>query len=198
MSLAFQAVALLSAGLFTGGALYVSLVEHPARMALELGTAVQQFRSSYRRAAPWQAAMAILCAVCGVVASLAGASRAWGIGGLMVGVAVPFTLIVIMPINKRLLTAEAAEAARVSRANELLRIRARLALEAAGEAVRIFLQRATFGRDGSPAVLESPAPRADPRRVSFIVAPPSIPRPWSRACLPAAHQADSRATAPCP
>ena len=104
MRLALQAVTLLSAALFTGGALYVSLVEHPARTALEPGAAIRQFRSSYRRAAPWQAATAILAAVCGILASLAGGSWLWGIGGLMVGVAVPFTLIVIMPTNKRLLT----------------------------------------------------------------------------------------------
>jgi hypothetical protein len=106
MRLAFEAVALLSAALFTGGALYVSLVEHPARMVLEPGAALQQFRSSYRRAAPWQAATAILAAVCGALASLASGSWLWAIGGFMVGIAVPYTLIVIMPTTKRLLTAQ--------------------------------------------------------------------------------------------
>ena len=106
MRVAFEAVALLSAALFTGGALYVSLVEHPVRMVLEPGAALQQFRSSYRRAAPWQAATAILCAVSGVLAALASGSALWAIGGLMVGVAVPFTLIVIRPTNRRLLTAQ--------------------------------------------------------------------------------------------
>jgi uncharacterized membrane protein len=103
-----QAVALLSAALFTGGALYVSVVEQPARMRMDAAAAVTQFRASYRRAAPWQAATAILSAVCGVLASLTGASWAWGLGGLMVGVAVPFTLIVVMPANRRLLGGETA------------------------------------------------------------------------------------------
>lgn len=108
--------ALLGAALFTGGALYVSLVEHPARMTLPPAAAVQEFRVSYRRAAPWQAATAILSAVCGVVASMTGGSWTWSIGGLIVGAAVPFTLIVIMPTNKRLVhdgTADDAERRRL-------------------------------------------------------------------------------------
>jgi uncharacterized membrane protein len=106
---ALQALTLLSAALFTGGALYVSLVEHPARMRLPPAAAVEQFRVSYRRAAPWQAATAILSAVCGVLASMAGGSWTWSMGGLLVGAAVPFTLIVIMPANKRLLDEETTD-----------------------------------------------------------------------------------------
>jgi anthrone oxygenase-like protein len=98
-----QALAIVSAALFTGGALYISLVEHPARMNLEPAAAVKQFRLSYRRAAPWQATTAMLSAACGVLASISGGSWIWAIGGLMVGVAVPFTLIVILPTAKRLL-----------------------------------------------------------------------------------------------
>lgn len=107
--MALQALTLLSAALFTGGALYVSLVEHPARMRLPPAGAVEQFRVSYRRAAPWQAATAILSALCGVLASMVVGAWAWSVGGLMVGLAVPFTLIVIMPTTKRLLRGEAAD-----------------------------------------------------------------------------------------
>jgi hypothetical protein len=41
----------LCAALFTGGALYISLVEHPARMA-DMAIALREFRHSYKRAAP--------------------------------------------------------------------------------------------------------------------------------------------------
>jgi hypothetical protein len=98
-----QALALLCGALFTGGALYVSLVEQPARMKLPPGAAVEQFRVSYQRAAPWQAATAIVCTLCGAVASLRGGSWGWLVGAALVGLAVPFTLIVILPTNARLL-----------------------------------------------------------------------------------------------
>jgi hypothetical protein len=103
-----EMLAMLSGALFTGGALYVSLVEQPARMRLPPGAAAEQFRFSYRRAAPWQAATAIICALSGVLASVDGASWTWAIGGALIGLAVPFTLIVILPTNKRLLSHEGA------------------------------------------------------------------------------------------
>jgi hypothetical protein len=103
-----ETLAMLSGGLFAGGALYVSLVEQPARMGLGPRAAMEQFRSSYRRAAPWQAATAVICALSGVLASIRGASWSWAIGALLIGLAVPFTLIVIRPTTHRLLRHEAA------------------------------------------------------------------------------------------
>jgi uncharacterized membrane protein len=103
-----EMVAMLSGALFTGGAVYVSLVEQPARMRLPPDAAAEQFRFSYRRAAPWQAATAIICALSGVIASVDGASWTWAIGGALIGLPVPFTLIVMLPTNKRLLNAEGA------------------------------------------------------------------------------------------
>lgn len=97
------ALAIPSGALLTGGALYVAVVEHPARMRLHTGVAAEQFRSSYRFAAPWQAATALLCALSGVMASIGGWSWVWAAGSLNVGVAVPFTLIGILPTTSRLL-----------------------------------------------------------------------------------------------
>ena len=103
-----EILAMLSGALFTGGALYVSLVEQPARMGLAARAALDQFRLSYRRAAPWQAATAVICALSGMLASISGASWNWAIGALLIGLAVPFTLIVILPTTQRLLGHEAA------------------------------------------------------------------------------------------
>jgi anthrone oxygenase-like protein len=99
-----EMLAMLSGALFTGGAVYVSLVEQPARMRLSPNAAAEQFRFSYRRAAPWQATTAIICALSGVLASVDGASWTWSVGGALIGLAVPFTLIVVLPTNKRLLS----------------------------------------------------------------------------------------------
>ena len=48
---AAELVALLATGLFTGAAIYVTLVEHPARLECGIALALAEFRPSYRRGA---------------------------------------------------------------------------------------------------------------------------------------------------
>ena len=100
---AVRFLALLAAALFTGGSLYISIVEHPARMRAGIPIAAAEFREMYRRAAPWQASSAALALVAGGLAAWNGAEHVWAWGGLAVGVVIPFTLFVMMPVNKRLL-----------------------------------------------------------------------------------------------
>ncbi len=100
-----QWIATLAAGLFAGAALYVTLVEHPARASLGSRAAIQEFRPSYRRGAAMQAPLSLLGAAAGVACWATGASAAWLAGALVLGALVPFTLTVIMPTNKRLLDA---------------------------------------------------------------------------------------------
>ncbi len=108
--MAFKSLTVASAGLFALWALYVSLVEHPARLSTEVSAGVAEFRESYRRAAPWQAGAATLSVVSGVVASLLTSQWVWGLSGLLVGLAIPFTLLVIMPTNRQLLHGTPSEA----------------------------------------------------------------------------------------
>jgi hypothetical protein len=96
-------IATLAAGLFAGAALYVSLVEHPARASLGSRAAVHEFGPSYRRGALMQAPLSLLGAAAGIGCWATGASAAWLVGALALGALVPFTLLVIMPTNKRLL-----------------------------------------------------------------------------------------------
>jgi small-conductance mechanosensitive channel len=46
-----------------------------------------------------QAPLAGVGFACAVIAWLAGSSVSWLIGGVLLGLAVPFTLVVIMPTN---------------------------------------------------------------------------------------------------
>jgi len=98
-----QFLALLSCGLFAGAAVYINLVEHPARMECGAAIAVKEFAPSYRRAAIMQASLALLGLICAVVAWLAGANLYWLIGGILLGLVIPFTLVIIFPTNKQLL-----------------------------------------------------------------------------------------------
>jgi hypothetical protein len=55
-----EAVALICSGFFAGGALYISLVEHPSRAYLTPTEALRQWRPSYKIATAWQATNAAL------------------------------------------------------------------------------------------------------------------------------------------
>lgn len=100
---ALQLVAVFSAMLFAGAALYISVVEHPARMGLETRAAATQWAPSYRRATWIQAPLALLGLVCGAAAWLMGAGAGWLVAGLLIGAVVPFTFVVVMPTNHELL-----------------------------------------------------------------------------------------------
>lgn len=93
----------VAAGLFAGAAAYITVVEHPARMECGQALAVREFGPSYRRAAVMQGGLAVVGFVAGVVAWLQGSGGGWLVGGLLLGALVPFTLVVIMPTNRRLL-----------------------------------------------------------------------------------------------
>jgi len=99
-------VAVLTCGVFAGAALYVSLVEHPARLQCGIEIAATQFPPSYRRATVMQVTLAALGLLSSVAAWLAGATFWWPVGGAVLGAVIPFTLIVILPTNKRLLSKE--------------------------------------------------------------------------------------------
>lgn len=90
--------------LFTGAALYINLVEHPARLSCGTEAAARQWAPSYRLATIMQATLAISAALAGVVTWLHGEGIAWLWGALLIFAVVPFTLVVIRPTNERLLT----------------------------------------------------------------------------------------------
>lgn len=99
----FEIVAAICAGIFAGAALYITFVEHPARIECGTELALEEFGPSYRRAAIMQASLAIGGLVGGVAAWLQGRGAETLVAALLLGAVVPFTLIVIYPTNKRLL-----------------------------------------------------------------------------------------------
>jgi len=95
-------VATACAGLFAGGALYVSLVEHPARMSCGPAAAIAEFGPSYRRSSRLQSSLATLCFITAVSAAFSGAGHGVFIAAILMVAVVPFTLLIIMPTNERL------------------------------------------------------------------------------------------------
>ena len=100
---AFEYIASFSAIVFAGAALYINLVEHPARMGLETRVAALQWAPSYKRATWMQAPLALGSLVAGTGAWLMGAGLGWLVAALFIGAVVPITFIVIMPTNHKLL-----------------------------------------------------------------------------------------------
>jgi hypothetical protein len=97
-------VAVLACSLFAGAAVYLSLVEHPARMECGVEIAATEFPPSYRRATIMQATLAAVGLISSIMAWLAGATFWWLAGGIALGAVIPFTLIAILPSNKLLLS----------------------------------------------------------------------------------------------
>jgi hypothetical protein len=106
------------AGLFAGAAIYINAVEHPARLSCGTELGVREFAPSYHRATLMQVPLAL-------IGCMTGSWSAWLFGDARLAVAailliavVPFTLVVILPTNKRLL--DSGLDPRSERAAELL------------------------------------------------------------------------------
>jgi hypothetical protein len=99
-------VAAAAAGLFAGAAIYISAVEHPARLSCGTEVAVREFGPSYRRATLMQAPLAVVGCVAGLIAAWQDTDLVVVLAAVLLGAVVPFTLLVITPTNQRLLSPE--------------------------------------------------------------------------------------------
>ncbi len=102
-------LALVFASAFAGAALYVNLVEQPARLALDNSSMVREWAPSDRRGFALLGGLALLAALAGLVAFGQGGDIRWLIGALVVLASWPYTYFVIVPLNNRLLAAPPAQ-----------------------------------------------------------------------------------------
>jgi hypothetical protein len=105
-------LALVVAALFAGAAIYVSCVEHPARRNLAPAAALTEWKPAYKRGAAMQASLALIGFVLGLVAWWQTGAWPWALGALVLLAPWPWTLLVIMPVNKALLATEPGNAGR--------------------------------------------------------------------------------------
>jgi Domain of unknown function (DUF1772) len=98
-----EILTLTCTALFAGAATYITFVEHPARLSCGTALALKEFRPSYRRGTVMQASLAVLGFASGLASWLAGRGIQFLIAAVLLGSVVPFTLLVILPTNKRLL-----------------------------------------------------------------------------------------------
>ncbi len=98
-----QFLAVLASAIFAGAAIYINVAEHPARMGCDTKTAVTVWAPSYQRAYVMQATLAVIGFICGIAVWLLSGDIWWLTGAAFIGAVIPFTFIVIMPTNKKLL-----------------------------------------------------------------------------------------------
>lgn len=112
----FGAIALAIMAAFTGAALYINLVEHPARRVLLDGEMLAQWQASYPRALRLQASLALGGFFFGLLAAY-WAGKALYITGALFSIANwAVTYRYIMPVNRLLVAADPDTADAATRA----------------------------------------------------------------------------------
>ena len=100
-------LALFLCGTFFGAAVYISIAQHPATMKAGVSVAAKFFPPMYGLAAPMQIVSALGGTLGGLVQWYLTDNVLWAIGAGFLVFVIPFTVIVLKPINDQLLDLEA-------------------------------------------------------------------------------------------
>ena len=107
-------LALVTASIFFGAAVYINIAEHPARLGLSDAAALAEWRPAYRRGLAMQAPIAVVSALLGAAAWWTTGDPLWALGAVIMLANWPYTLVAVMPTN-HLLEATASEGDRDTR-----------------------------------------------------------------------------------
>jgi len=98
-------LALITAAVFTGAALYINVAEQPARLLLDDGPLLAEWKPAYKRGFAMQASLAILGCLLGLVAFWQFNHPGFIAGAILMIANWPWTLFVMMPTNLKLMAA---------------------------------------------------------------------------------------------
>jgi hypothetical protein len=100
-------LALAFAAAFSGAALYINLVEQPARLALDDKSLLSEWRPSDRRGFALLASLALVAAVLGLATYFETQDVRWAIGAIVVICSWPYSFFAMVPMNNRILAISA-------------------------------------------------------------------------------------------
>jgi hypothetical protein len=104
-------LALAFSAAFCGAALYLNLVEQPARLALDDRALLSEWRPSDRRGFVLLATLALLGAISALAAYFESHDLRWLIGALIQIASWPYTYFAIVPVTNRILMLPGNDAA---------------------------------------------------------------------------------------
>ena len=103
-------IALVVAAVFAGAAAYVNVAEQPARLNLDDRSLLIEWKPAYKRAAGMQASLAIAGFLLGLLAWWQTSDWWWLVGALVLVANWPYTLLGVMPTNRKLMAMDPASA----------------------------------------------------------------------------------------
>jgi hypothetical protein len=95
-------IALVAAALFTGAAFYINFAEQPARLKLDDRALLAEWRPAYLRGTLMQAPLAVASAALGAWTWWEKGGWFFLLGAVLMLTNLPWTFVVIMPVNRKL------------------------------------------------------------------------------------------------
>jgi len=96
-------LALITAALFAGAAIYINVAEQPSRLQLDDRALLTEWKPAYKRGFAMQAPLAVIGFLFGALAAWQTGNWWWLVGAIVLLTNWPFTIFGIMPTNNKLM-----------------------------------------------------------------------------------------------